>query len=386
MRCAPREVDTPLKGHACSVCGLAFHTQSGLSQHCRHRHPIVRNEQRKEAMVAKRKVKEGASRVRIWTNEEMDEVRNVLRENKKDSAPGPDKIKVGDLWDIFHLNSLILTKNFNMWFLEGQIPNDFKENRTILISKTQDEEDLKKLMIGSIWIRIYTKILAKRLSEAVKICNRQKGFIAASGCEENISVLDNLMKGAKRNGDEIAIVFVDLAKVFDSVEHGHIIAGLKRFGVDQHFIGIIRDLYENCTTRVWVWEFYSESILIKKGVKQGDPLSPILFNIAMDPLLTTLESEGNGFYVQGSKVTSLAFADNVAILSNSYVGMERNLGILERFCNSTNLQVNVKKTKGFHTFTKYKTYIVNPKEKWKIGKEEIEYVQTGEFEKYLAHQ
>ncbi|MDO5650240.1 MAG: reverse transcriptase domain-containing protein, partial [Gallicola sp.] len=160
----------------------------------------------------------------------VDEVRNVFKEFKKDSAPGPDKVRVSDLWDIFNIDSLIFTKIFNMWFLQGQIPTVFKENRTILIPKTKDEEELKKitswrpLTIGSMWVRAYTKILAKRLSEAVKICARQKGFVAASGCEENISILNNLIKGAKRNGDEIAIVFVDLAKTFDSIGHGHIVA------------------------------------------------------------------------------------------------------------------------------------------------------------------
>lgn len=135
----------------------------------------------------------------------------------------------------------------------------------------QNEEELKKLTswrpltIGSVWVRLYTKILAKRLSDAVKICSRQKGFIAAPGCEENIAILDNLIKGAKRKGDEIAIVFIDLAKTFDSVGHGHIIATLKRYGIDERFIEIVRDLY-NCTTRVWVGDKHSESILIRRGV------------------------------------------------------------------------------------------------------------------------
>ncbi|KAG6931535.1 hypothetical protein G0U57_001390, partial [Chelydra serpentina] len=203
------------------------------------------------------------------------------------------------------------------------------------------------------------KILAKRLVNASRICERQKGFIAAPGCEENITILNNLIKGAKKNSDEIAIVFIDLAKAFDSVGHGHILAGLKRLGIDNHFIDVVRDLYSECFTKVWVGDKSTESILIRKGVKQGDPLSPILFNIALDPFLTKLEREGEGFYVQGSKITSLAFADDVAILSNTYKGMFKNLEILEDFCNNTNLRVNIKKTKGFHILPKHKTYVVN---------------------------
>lgn len=81
-----------------------------------------------------------------------------------------------------------------------QIPDYFKENRTILIPKVQDEEELAKLSswrpltIRSVWIRLNTKSLAKRLTTAVVICNSQKGFISAPGHEKNISILDHLIK------------------------------------------------------------------------------------------------------------------------------------------------------------------------------------------------
>ncbi|NXU78894.1 PO21 protein, partial [Oreotrochilus melanogaster] len=87
----------------------------------------------------------------------------------------------------------------------------------------------------------------------------------------------------------------------------------------------------------------TDPIYIRSGVKQGDPMSPSLFNLAMDPLLCKLESEGEGFHHGGSKVTAMAFADDLVQLSDSWEGMCHNINILEAFCNLTGLSTKGEK-------------------------------------------
>ncbi|NXM37316.1 PO22 protein, partial [Oxyruncus cristatus] len=81
-------------------------------------------------------------------------------------------------------------------------------------------------------------------------------------------------------------------KAFDTVSHQHIIEGLKQKGVDSHIINLITNMYENIYTEIGTKNERSEPIQIKIGVKQGDPMSPLLFNLAMDPLLCELEQYG----------------------------------------------------------------------------------------------
>ena len=83
------------------------------------------------------------------------------------------------------------------------------------------------------------------------------------------------------------------------------------------------------------------------GVRQGDPLSPLLFNLAIDPLLNTLEAVGKGFSAAGVKLTTLAFADDLVLLSDSWAGMQTNLKILDVFCSLTGLAVHAWKCFGF---------------------------------------
>ncbi|NXF98703.1 POLR protein, partial [Eubucco bourcierii] len=77
-------------------------------------------------------------------------------------------------------------------------------------------------------------ILTARLAKACTINPRQRGFIRSSGCAENLKLLQLLIKKAKKQHRPLGVVFVDLAKAFDSVSHAHILAVLKQKGVDNH--------------------------------------------------------------------------------------------------------------------------------------------------------
>ncbi|NWX39447.1 PO21 protein, partial [Steatornis caripensis] len=132
-------------------------------------------------------------------------------------------------------------------------------------------------------------------------------------------------------------------KAFDSVSHLHIITALKQKGVDDHIIALIKNLYYNITTYLDLKEGQSDPIGIRVGVKQGDPMSPLLFNLSIDSLICKLEEEGYGYKCEVGEVTTLAFADDLVLLSDSWEGMEKNIKILEAFCDLTGLKTQGEK-------------------------------------------
>ncbi|NWQ98218.1 PO21 protein, partial [Burhinus bistriatus] len=132
-------------------------------------------------------------------------------------------------------------------------------------------------------------------------------------------------------------------KAFDTVSHSHIILALKQKGVDDHIIALINNLYYNITTCIDLKNERSDPIGIRIGVKQGDPMSPILFNLAIDPLLCKLEEMGHGFQHGSKTITAMAFADDLVLLSDSWDGMKKNIDILEAFCDLTGLRTQGEK-------------------------------------------
>ncbi|NXH64458.1 PO21 protein, partial [Rhabdornis inornatus] len=131
-------------------------------------------------------------------------------------------------------------------------------------------------------------------------------------------------------------------KAFDTISHQHIITGLEQRGFDPHIIHLIKDMYKNTTTYIGMKNEKTDPINILSGVKQGYPMSPMLFHLAIDLLLRKLEKDGKGFQRGGLKITAMAFADDLVLLSNSWDGMCTNIKILETFCELTGLQTQGK--------------------------------------------
>lgn len=140
-----------------------------------------------------------------------------------------------------------------------------------------------------------------------------------------------MVKHAKAEHQNLRAVFVDIAKAFDTICHWHILKGLKQRGVDPHLIHLIRETYENIITCIAIKEGKTDPIKILTGIKQGDRMSPVLFNLALDPLLRKLEQVGKGFHQGDLKITAMVFADDLMLLSDSWEGIEWNISLLETF-------------------------------------------------------
>ncbi|NXM44856.1 PO21 protein, partial [Gymnorhina tibicen] len=132
-------------------------------------------------------------------------------------------------------------------------------------------------------------------------------------------------------------------KGFDTVCHQHIIAGLVQRGVDSHVIHLVGEMYRDIVTYIVTKNGKTDPIKICSGVKQGDPMSLVLFNLVLDPLLCKLEADGEGFHHGGFTLTAMAFAGDLVLLSDSWEGMCSNMEILETFCECTGLRTQGEK-------------------------------------------
>ncbi|NXW40437.1 POLR protein, partial [Nyctiprogne leucopyga] len=93
-------------------------------------------------------------------------------------------------------------------------------------------------------------ILTARLTKACPINPRQRGFTRSPGCAENLKLLQLPIITAKKEHRPLGVVFVDIAKAFDTVSYSHIITAPRQRGVDEHIIALIQDLYCNINTRI----------------------------------------------------------------------------------------------------------------------------------------
>jgi hypothetical protein len=268
------------------------------------------------------------------------EIEQAINNTKKDSAAGPDRVN----W--FETKGIIneLYAAYNLWLTTQRIPNQIKENRTTLIPKANSDstqiKNWRPITISSMILRTYNKILGYRINQVFKTSDKQVGFKPVNGCGINITWLHTLLKHARLNKNNIYACLIDVSKAFDSVSHESIIRSLKRNGAPQMLVDLIVDQYTNASTKITYEDVSSQKIEILCGVKQGDPLSSILFNLVMDELFDVLKDD-HGYSIQGvGQTNARCFADDLCLVSSSRIGMGELIKKTTTFLEARGLAVN----------------------------------------------
>ena len=290
-------------------------------------------------------------------------VRKKVCSLKEGTAAGPDGISKRDVlkWDPHGVKLAALC---TLWLRVKSLPPAMKECRTTLIPKGEKGLDKignwRPITIGQLITRIYSAILEGRLRAGIQLSDRQRGFIPAPGCEENLSILEQALTAAKGVKGMTSFVALDLAKAFDTVSHDHIIRSLRDQSVPEQFVDVVTDLYSNASTNFTSRQTGDQvKVPICRGVRQGDPLSPLLFNLCIDPLIRRLDDLRVGIDLgEGQVVTVLGFADDLFVIARGAEGMNSVLQEANRFVQETGLQFNVGKCAGFTIHQSRKTWTV----------------------------
>ena len=109
----------------------------------------------------------------------------------------------------------------------------------------------------------------------------------------------------------------------------------------------MKTFYKNVSSCILNNGFFSESFLLERGVRQGDPLSPYLFVAAVEILAIAIRSDSNirGVKVGNEETKILAYADDMTATLSDISSLERLLAVLNAFERCSGLKMNLKKTK-----------------------------------------
>lgn len=140
--------------------------------------------------------------------------------------------------------------------------------------------------------------------------------------------------------------FIDLKKAFDSVWRlGLLYKIIKNDNIGLKLYNIIKDMYKQTEASVKVGENLSNYVSIDRGVKQGDSLSPNLFNIYINDLPDIFDKSCQPVTIDKLTISCLMFADDILLLSESAEGLQNALNKVAEYCRKWQLSVNTKKTK-----------------------------------------
>ena len=329
------------------------------------------------------------------TSEDWSIVEPVTREDvakalhdSEDSAPGPDGVTLGAMKLV---SPQILASFYNMWLVLGFIPGQYLEGETILIPKSEDLSDpanYRPITMASRVTRVFHKIIASRLTAKVPLDPRQKAFMPVDGCADNIFLLDNIIRGAQRQRKPVCLAFLDVAKAFDCVSHDSIARALRRLGVPSPLVQYIRMMYANISTVLRVGGRRSDPIRCGRGVRQGDPLSAILFNCVMDEVLAALNPAIGYFVSKDLVVRCMAFADDLVLIASSAEGLREQVRKVNEALHLSGLSLNPAKcaTLRIDIDGAAKRWVVNPSPLVAIDGKDVKPLDVVQTYKYLGLQ
>ena len=133
-----------------------------------------------------------------------------------------------------------------------------------------------------------------------------------------------------------AIVTLDQEKVYDKIQHDYLWETLECMDIPPIFINTVKELYKNTFTRVAINGELSSPYQVTRGVRQGDPLSCTLFNLAIEPLACTIKNDKSliGYQIPGlteKTIISLYTDDTTLYLSNAD-NLDHVFSILDSWC------------------------------------------------------
>ncbi|CAN1334813.1 Transposon TX1 uncharacterized 149 kDa protein [Linum perenne] len=289
-----------------------------------------------------------------------EEVRNALFGMQGDRSPGPDGFNAYFFQKGWHIVGTLLAQAVQEFFTSCRLSPQVNSTILALIPKIPSAcrmVDFRPIACCNTVYKCITKVLTNRLRDVLPylISNSQSAFIKGRVIADNIMLAQDLISQYQNKRiSPRCVLKVDLQKAFDSISWKALIKILHAMRFPDVMIDWITECLHTAKLSVCINGGSFGYFDARKGLRQGDPLSPLLFVIVME-VLHCLSSRGaSAGYVplhprcRKMGITHLCFADDLLFFTNGTAfGVQQVLGTLNAFYAVTGLGVNPMKSSLF---------------------------------------
>ncbi len=281
---------------------------------------------------------------------------NVIQKMKPNKSPGIDGLPVEFYKTFWYLIGDLLVDSYNEAFEKGRLSDS--QNRSILslIFKKGDRFLLKNyrpISLSTTDYKIIAFVLANRLHKVLDkiISPDQTGYVKKRFIGCNIRLVEDIIEYTEKFNLDGVILFLDYEKAFDSLEWPFMIKCLQHFNFGPDFIRWIEILYAAPEAMVKNNGWISESFKLSRGIRQGCPVSALLFIISMEIMASNVKRSNDikgielKFKNETKSVKIKQYADDSILFLKGLEEIDKALGIMEKFSRVSGLRLNISKTR-----------------------------------------
>src|SRR4051812_13758449 len=220
------------------------------------------------------------------------EVIEAIRASANSSSPGQDGLPFEFYKAFAPMLAPFLASLFTDLLNGGALTPSASQSMITLIFKNKGSElDLKNwrpISLLNCDRKLLTKILATRLQKVAfsLIHPSQTGFVKGRLISDNTMAITQILDSYRESPQTDALVFLDQEKAYDCVDWSYLHHCLQAMKFGPKITGAILALHSGLNSSVLVNGFRSTSFTTQQGLPQGDPLSPILYNLVVEPFLS----------------------------------------------------------------------------------------------------
>ena len=268
----------------------------------------------------------------------LKEAQDLVRRSKNSSA-GPKGIPFLVYRCAPEIAGELILQDLKVLSTEDGLPcEDYNHSLLYLIPKKMSglTPDTRPIQVPNTANRLTSSLVKEAIHKQVAetVSKNQKAFVKGRRILEHVHDIASTYYASLSKKQQAFILLLDFKKAYDSVSHKFLLAVLEKIGLPDWVKNAVRNLLRDQVTHL-TRPFQGPPIPIGRGVKQGCPLSPLLFILVIDTLVRRLER---------LPITSKAFADDIGIVFGDIESLRDIQTQVDLYCVASGAAINQSKT------------------------------------------
>ena len=237
------------------------------------------------------------------------------------------------------------------------LPDWVVRGKTTLLAKSENTSKADQYRpitcLTTMW-KCLTGILSDKITNHLNsyniIAEEQQGAVKNSyGTKTQLLINKSVVEDAIRNKKNLSMLYIDYSKAYDSVPHAWIIEILSVYKVSPIIINFLATSMLSWKTDMFLYHVDGvvvvNNVAFRRGIFQGDALSPLLFILAINPLSLLLNRRCHGYNLNGLHISHILYMDDLKSFSSSHKHLEKMALLIEKFSTDIGMELGLSKCK-----------------------------------------